>query len=55
MSIQFKPITEDNAQKMLGWFYKQPYDMYNPATEQIESDLQNFLNPDYNYHVMLDE
>ncbi|OQY48874.1 MAG: histidine--tRNA ligase [Anaerolineaceae bacterium 4572_78] len=53
--LQFLPITETHAWAITKWIYPPPYDMYNTNLAKIEESVQDFLNPEYNYYVILEK
>lgn len=51
-----EPLTGDHARQILCWRYSAAYDFYNPLdTGEIEDlDVQQLLNPTYNFHAVID-
>jgi ribosomal-protein-alanine N-acetyltransferase len=50
MRFAFRPITEADARKMIGWRYEPPYSIYDLS----EDELSELLHPDNRYYSVLD-
>lgn len=49
-------LHEDHARQILDWRYPSPYDFYNPPRDRpAEEYVQEFINPEYQFHAILDE
>lgn len=49
-------LKEEHARQILGWRYTSPYDFYNPPSDRPAEDyVQEFINPEYQFHAILDE
>lgn len=47
-------LSESQAAQILDWRYQPPYDFYNPPEHRDEdSAIKKFLNPDLNFHAVL--
>jgi len=51
----FQPMDEGSARAILRWRYDPPYDLYNPGSEDVEQNLQVFLDPRNAYYAITDE
>jgi RimJ/RimL family protein N-acetyltransferase len=51
MTYSFLPLQPEHSQQILTWRYNPPYDLY----DLTESGVSGFLNPDYRYHVVVDD
>ena len=51
MAYSIISITPEYAQQIVSWTYDPPYNLYDLASD----DLSGLLNPDYRYHVVLNE
>ena len=51
MAYSIISITQKYDQQILTWTYDPPFDLY----DLISDDLPGLLNPDYRYHVVLNE
>ena len=51
----FQAIDEAAARTVLSWCYPPPYDFYNPRPDNIESDIQYLLDPQYPYFTMTNQ
>ena len=54
MLFTFHPMNEINARAILNWRYDAPYDLYNSDSDNIEEDVQVFLDPQNVYHTITD-
>lgn len=49
-------LQEVHARQILDWRYPPPYDFYNPPSDRPAEDyIQEFVNPEYQFHAILDE
>jgi ribosomal-protein-alanine N-acetyltransferase len=53
--VTFNPMDEGNARAILEWHYDAPYDIYNIAPDNVEKEMQCFLDPQNAYHTITDE
>ena len=47
-------MTEPDARDILAWRYDEPYDFYNPKTDELEKDIQTFIEPTNLYLAVRD-
>jgi ribosomal-protein-alanine N-acetyltransferase len=50
-----RPLTEQDARRLLSWHYDPPYDFYNSSSESLDEDLHELLDPELGYHAILDQ
>ena len=55
MNVSFRRVTNEHVQKFLAWRYPPPYDVYNLDAEPSSAEIAYSLDPQYQYHVMLDD
>jgi ribosomal-protein-alanine N-acetyltransferase len=48
-------MDEASARAIATWRYEAPYEIYNPAPEGVEGEIQAFLDPRNAYHTITDE
>jgi ribosomal-protein-alanine N-acetyltransferase len=48
-------MDEASARAIATWRYEAPYEIYNPAPEAVEGEIQAFLDPRNAYHTITDE
>ena len=54
-NYRLKPLEERHALDILSWRYPYPYDFYNSsADDHQEHYVRQFLNPEFNFHAVLD-
>jgi ribosomal-protein-alanine N-acetyltransferase len=53
MQFGFRPMSEEDARAILQWRYEAPYSIYNPDPENLEADIEGFLDPRYAYHSIV--
>ena len=51
----FQPMDEASARAISEWRYDAPYDIYNIAPDDVEKEMQLFLDPQNAYHTITDE
>ncbi len=51
----FQPMDEASARAVSEWRYDAPYDIYNIDPDNIENEMQLFLDPQNAYHIIADE
>ena len=51
----FQPMDEASARAVPEWRYDAPYDIYNIASDNVEKEMQLFLDPQNAYHTITDE
>jgi RimJ/RimL family protein N-acetyltransferase len=51
-SFTFGQMDVDSARAIAGWRYDPPYDVYNGDADDVEAEIQGFLNPQYHYHTV---
>ncbi len=49
------PMDEVNARAISNWRYDAPYDLYNPNPDNVEEDVQVFLDPQNAYYTITDK
>ncbi len=55
VNYRITPLEESHARDILGWRYPTPYDFYDPpADDQTERYVRAFLEPDLQFHAVLD-
>ena len=52
---RLRPLTEQDARRLLSWHYEPPYDFYNSSSESLDEDLHELLDPELAYHALLDQ
>ena len=52
MNIIIKPLDTESAREVVLWRYTAPYDMYNLRPENLESEIEYFINPDNHYYAI---
>ena len=52
MDVIFRPLTDGDAQVVLGWRYDAPYDTYNVAPADAEANRATLLDPTNRYFVV---
>ncbi|NLE46294.1 MAG: GNAT family N-acetyltransferase [Chloroflexi bacterium] len=52
--LRFRPMDEVSARAILTWHYDPPYDIYDPAPEDVDAELRLLVNPDSAYYVIED-
>jgi ribosomal-protein-alanine N-acetyltransferase len=55
MPLTFQPMDEANACAIPEWRYDEPYDIYNIAPNDVEKEMQFFLDPQNVYYTITDE
>jgi RimJ/RimL family protein N-acetyltransferase len=55
MVFSFHPMDEDIARAILNWRYDAPYDLYNPDPDNVDEDVQIFLDPQNSYYSITNE
>lgn len=55
MRISFAPILEEEARTVLAWRYPALGLGYDPADDDLESDVAALLRPDFHYYAAHDE
>ena len=55
MSYIFYKMDEISARAILGWRYDPPYDIYNLASDDVESVVQSMMDPQNAYFSITDE
>jgi len=55
MPFTFQPMDEANARAISEWRYDAPYDIYDPASDDVKVAMQLFLDPQNAYHTITDE
>ena len=55
MSYSFNKMGEISASAILGWRYDPPYDIYNLASDDVESVVQSMMDPQNAYFSITDE
>jgi RimJ/RimL family protein N-acetyltransferase len=55
MSYIFNKMDEISARAILGWRYDPPYDIYNLASDEVESVVQYMMDPQNAYSSITDE
>jgi hypothetical protein len=48
-------MDETSARTIQSWRYKPPYAIYNPGSDDVENDIQRFMDPGSPYYGMADE
>jgi len=54
MNVSFRPVNEGDVQQFLTWRYPPPYDIYNFEDEVTPKEIEYYLIPPFQFHVMLD-
>ncbi len=54
MPFTFLPMAEADARHIMTWRYESPYDIYNLAPANVESEVQSLIDPQNRYHVIID-
>lgn len=54
-SFTFREMDAAGAREIVRWQYEPPYDVYNGDPENIENEIQGYLDPQYQYHTVWDE
>ncbi len=52
---KLRPATKADIQQIFAWRYPPPYDIYNLGENVTDADLAYYLDPRYQYHVLLDD
>jgi len=55
LPFTFQPMDEASARAVPEWRYEAPYDIYNIASDNVEKEMQLFLDPQNAYHTITDE
>ena len=55
LPFTFQPMDEASARAVPEWRYDAPYDIYNIASDNVEKEMQLFLDPQNAYHTITDE
>lgn len=55
LPFTFQPMNEASARAIPEWHYDAPYDLYNIAPDDVEKEIQCFLDPQNAYHTITDE
>jgi RimJ/RimL family protein N-acetyltransferase len=55
MSYSFNKMDKISARAILGWRYDPPYDIYNLASDDVESVVQYMMDPPNAYFSISDE
>jgi len=55
LPFTFQPVVEASVRGILKWRYEAPYDLYNIAPDDVEKEMQCFLDPQNAYHTISDE
>ena len=55
MGLTFHQMDETSARTIQSWRYKPPYAIYNPGSDDVENDIQRFMDPGSPYYGMADE
>ena len=54
-NYRVKPLEECHARDILSWKYPTPYDFYDPPDDdRAEEYIELFLNPEFQFHAVLD-
>lgn len=54
-NYRLKPLEERHAWDILSWRYPSPYDFYNPPVDDHQEHyVKQFMNPEFNFHAVLD-
>jgi len=55
MKFSFTQMTEDDAREILGWRYDRPYDHYNSDPADLETKVQELIDPQNCYFALRNE
>ena len=55
LPFTFQPMDKASARAISEWRYDAPYDIYNIASDNVEKEMQLFLDPQNAYHTITDE
>ena len=55
MPFTLHRMDEASTLAILEWHYEAPYDIYDPASDDVEVAMQFFLDPQNAYHTITDE
>ena len=52
MNLTIKALDKDSARELLSWRYEGDYAQYNAETEDIESEIEYFIDPENHYYAI---
>ena len=55
MKLKIRPLSEEQIRIFVTWEYSEPYALYNMSTEDMESQVRFFSNPQNGYFAIMDE
>ena len=55
MKLKIRPLSEEQIRIFVTWEYSEPYALYNMSTEDMESLVRFFSDPENGYFAITDE